>query len=606
MKRNRHLQRWATVAMAAVALAALALLWPAQLGGRVSFLTTVGSSMHPRIQEGDFALIRSGPPYRVGEVVAYRNGDLRQIALHRIIGAEDGRFRLQGDNNDFIDSYEPDESEIVGRLWVLLPNAGSWLDWLRQPRDAALATALLSMAIGTGVHQTRKRMRRRRSGEPVRGAGVARRGPRRLAPAPGAAPRAVWQRVAAGAAAITLLGGLSALYASAQPPLRDEVELVAYAHTGEFHYEAPALVGNDVLAGGAMRDGTPVYLRLASTLRVRFDYELTSEEPHEAEGTHRLIAVLSDTRGWDREIELQPATAFDTPTFSSRGTLSLPTLQAMIQRFQEQTGITNTNFQLRLVAEAEVRSTIAGVEVRDTFAPELPFTVDTFALQPNPVEGGDPLTPRQADTVQRDTRVPNELRLLGRGLAVADLRRTGAAAAGGAGAVLLIALLALSRSPAERPSERIARRYGSRMLDVQRLEPRPDERLVGMGDIKDLVRVADNLEAPILHLAQGTRHRYLVQEGATTYVAEVDDALGAQETAIVGPLPAPLAHPAPRQHDPQAPAPGAPHRPAGGGLRLPPPVVEIDLGEPLPPAPIGTPRAQGGLGLPPAPPRRPR
>lgn len=614
MKRIGQWKRWAMVAMAATALVALPLLWPAQLGGSVSFLTTVGSSMHPHVQDGDFALIRSGPPYRVGDVVAYRNGDLRQIALHRIIDAGDGRFRLKGDNNDFIDSYEPDESEIVGRLWVLLPNAGAWLDWLRQPRGAALATALLSAAIGTGVHQTRKRMRGRRTGEPVRGTGLSRRGPVRLAPAPGTAPRAVWERVAAGAAAFTLLGGIVALYASGRPGLRDEVELIPYAHTGQFHYEAPAVVGNDVLAGGAMRDGTPVYLRLASTLRVRFDYELASEHLRDAEGTHRLIAVLSDTRGWDREIELQPATDFDTPTFSSRGTLSLPTLQAMIQRFQEQTGIANTNFQLRLVAEAEVRATIAGQEVRETFAPELPFTVDTFSLQPNRVEGGNPLKPEQAETVQRAVQAPNELRLLGRGVAVEDLQRAGASAAAGAGAVLLIALLALGRSPAERPSERIARRYGARMLDVQRLEPRPDERLVGIGDIQDLARVAANLEAPILHLAHGTRHRYLVQEGATTYVAEVDDALGAQETAVVGPLAAPVAYPPPRPShpQPQAPLPAPlpaqpPAQPAhAGALRRPPAMVEIDLGDPVPPAPTGSLTSPGSLTLPPAPPRRPR
>ena len=597
MKKTKRGKRWATVAMAAVALAALALLWPAQLGGRTSFLSTIGTSMHPRIHEGDFALIRSGPPYRVGEVVAYRNAELRQIALHRIVDRDGERFVLKGDNNDFLDAYQPAEPELIGRLWVLLPNVGSWLDWLRRPRDAALATALLSMVIGTGVRQKRKQMRRRRSGEPVRGAGIARRGPRSPArPAPTA--RGIWQRLAVGAAVVLVAGAGATAYAAEQPRLRDEVELVPYTHRGAFHYEAPAVVGNDVLAGGAMGDGTPVYLRLASTLRVRFDYALEAAQVDQAEGTYRLLAVLSDTRGWAREIELQPATPFDTPEFTVRGTLSLPTLQAMIQRFQEQTGIANTNFQLRIVAEADVRATVAGREVSDTFAPELPFTVDTYALQPNPVENRDPLRPETAGTVQRQVRVPNEVRLLGRGMPVADLQRAGATAAGAAGLLLLVSLLLLARSPAETPSERIARRYGSRMLEVQRLEPRPDERLVGMSDIKDLVRVADNLEAPILHLAHGPRHRYVVQEGATTYVVELDDALGAEAAATVGPLPAPVsAHPVRYQ---------APESPRPAGMKLPPPVVEIDLGEALPPAPIGTPPPAGGLGLPPAPPRRQR
>lgn len=594
MARKGTVRRLAGATMLALAAACVVLLWPAQLGGKVSFLTTVGVSMRPDIREGDFALVRSDPPYRVGEVVAYRNAALRQIALHRIIErTQDGRFRLKGDNNDFVDSYEPTQEEIVGRLWVLLPRVGSWLDWLRRPRDAALATALLSMLIGTGVRQTRRRMRRRRTGEPVPGAGLSRRGGTAGAPAPA---RVRWLRTAVAAGALTVLASGAATFAAGQPAMRDDVVLVPYRHVGQFHYEAPAVVAGDVLAGEAMRDGTPVYLRLASSLRLRFDYTLESEQVDRVAGSLALRAVLSDTRGWEREIPLRDRSAFDGPEADVRATLNLATLQAMIQRFQEQTGIAATNFRLRVSPTAEVEATLAGETLRDTFAPELVFNVDTHALQLDPGEHGEPLLVERADALQRDVRVPNELQLLGRAVSVEELRRGAVATALAAAAVLLVALAVLARAPSERPSERIRRRHGARILDVQRVEPRPDERVVGMSDIRDLVRISENLEAPILHLATGDLHRYLVQEGATTYVVEVDDALDLRETATVARLPVPVAAPT-RSGERSAP----------GGLRLPPPVVEIDLSESLPPAPTGTPRpVDGGLSLPPAPPRRPR
>ncbi|HWH33101.1 MAG TPA: DUF5305 family protein, partial [Egibacteraceae bacterium] len=542
MTRAHGARRAVKAAAACGALLALAALWPAQLGGRTSFLSTVGGSMAPQIREGDLAVVRSAPPYQVGDVVAYRNADLGQIALHRIIEARDGRFRLQGDANTWIDSYEPAESEIVGRLWLHVPKAGTWLDWLRRPRDAALLTALAALLVGTGARHVRRRMRRRRSGEPVRGAGLSRRGP---APAPSGAAgsRRLWLRAAPAGAALVAAGAIGSLVAGASPPLRAQLEEVPYRHTGTFGYDAPATVSTDVLAGEAMRDGAPVYLRLAQRLNLRFAYALEAEEVEGARGTRRLTAVLTDTRGWERELPLRPAATFDGPSFEVAGSLDLVGLQQLIQRFRDQTGSGGTNFQLRVAVETAVEATVAGQGVRDEFEPDLVFLVDAHAMTPEPGEDGEPLTASRDGVVGRDVMVPARLEALGLSVPVSAMAAASRAVLAAGTLLLLVAGAALARSPAERPSDRILRRHGSRILPVERVEPRPDERVVRMSEMRDLVRIADNLEAPVLHLAEGSLHRFLVQEGATTYVVEVDDELGSQRDATVSRLPAQLGAP---------------------------------------------------------------
>jgi signal peptidase I len=595
-------KRWWTRAAATVlVLAALVLLWPAQLGGRLSMLVTVGRSMEPRISQGDLVLVSRGAPYRVGEIVAYHSGELRQVALHRIVARAGGRYTLKGDDNSWLDTSRPTDAEILGRLWLHLPGAGKWLDWLRRPRETALLTALLGLGVSTGIHQARKRMRRRRrTGQPARGGGGLRVPDWRRLTAAGPV-RGIWARVALAAAGVLALGAAIGLAGLAQPVQRERTELVDYEHRGAFGYEAGG--AGPLVDPREPGEGGPVYFKLANRMSVAFDYALETSEAADVSGTYRLAAVVGDARGWRRTMVLRPTAAFTGDSFAAEGTLSLPGLQALIQRFEDATGLEGGTYELRLRAETSVRGTIDGLALRDEFAPELLFDVDDFAIRPRAREEGDPFHPVESGAVPRSSPAPNRLRLLGLAAGVGTVRVLGLALSVLGAAVLCGALLARRGAPVESPSQRIALRYGSRIVDVERVEPRPDERIVRMTDIRDLVRIAENLDAPILHAREGGLHRYLVQEGATTYTFELADTASSDRPAVLSPpsWPAPSSGlPAPLSGLP-APSPGLP---ASG--RLPAPAVEIDLSAPLPPVAAPPPRPAGGVSLPPAPPRRPR
>lgn len=134
-------------------------LLPQQLGGAMSYAITDGTSMLPHIRAGDLVIVRREPSYHVGEVAAFHDRQLHVIVLHRIVAIRGGRYVFKGDNNDFVTSYEPTKSQIVGAEWLRIPRAGRLVEELRAPWVAA---ALLGLLWLVSFRRSTSRRRRRR------------------------------------------------------------------------------------------------------------------------------------------------------------------------------------------------------------------------------------------------------------------------------------------------------------------------------------------------------------------------------------------------------------------------------------------------------------
>lgn len=118
-------------------------LAPTQLGGAVTYVIVDGNSMEPGFHLGDLVLVRTEPSYQVGDAVTYQNKEMGKFVFHRIIETELDRFILKGDNNPWLDSYHPNQDEIVGKLWVHIPKLGKAIEWMRLPINLAITMSLL-------------------------------------------------------------------------------------------------------------------------------------------------------------------------------------------------------------------------------------------------------------------------------------------------------------------------------------------------------------------------------------------------------------------------------------------------------------------------------
>ena len=151
--------------IAALLAAELALgLWilfaPTELGGSSTYSMTSGVSMQPLLYKNDLALVRTQTSYHVGDVVLYHSSVLGKPVLHRIILIQNGQFYFKGDNNNFVDPGYATRSELVGKLWVHVPELGIAVSWLGRPLHAGLLAGLASMFVVLTAgepHRTRRR-----------------------------------------------------------------------------------------------------------------------------------------------------------------------------------------------------------------------------------------------------------------------------------------------------------------------------------------------------------------------------------------------------------------------------------------------------------------
>ena len=156
---SRHL---GALLRAGVLLVLLTLTWmflvPVQLGGTASYVVTEGTSMLPDFEADGLVVTRAQDDYRVGEIVAYHNRELDAVVMHRIVEHDGNRFVLQGDNNDYRDTFLPTEADLIGKQWVHWPGARRYLRLIRDP----LTFAVLIGVVAVVSLRVPRRSRRRR------------------------------------------------------------------------------------------------------------------------------------------------------------------------------------------------------------------------------------------------------------------------------------------------------------------------------------------------------------------------------------------------------------------------------------------------------------
>ena len=378
--RARRASRRSLVASFAGALLVV-FLWlflaPVQLGGSTAFSLISGNSMEPLLHRGHLAVIRVGPPYRVGDVALYESEQLGRSVLHRITGIDDGVLTFKGDNNDFIDPEEVPMSALVGTLWFHVPHVGAWMEWLRVPWHAALVMAGVAAVAALAIFGGRT-VRRRRGARPAH-----------VAPARGAAPRPLggWAPALVALVLIVALGVVG--FAS---PLRSERQVPgAYRHEGEFSYSAELRIPNPAYPSGKARTGQPVFFNLFDDAEMRFDYRFVTELDHRVGGTISLVAFISDATTWHEAFDVGEPVAFNGDEAAVTGTFPLRPLKMLVDQLAANSGLVNGEYSVFLQPTVELEGSLDGRPLSSTFSPALPILVTPNLIRINtPPSSGPP------------------------------------------------------------------------------------------------------------------------------------------------------------------------------------------------------------------------
>ena len=488
------------------------LIGPVQLGGPTGFAIVNGNSMEPRLERGDLVLVRKRASYAVGDVVLYEahTGNLR--VLHRIVAVKNGSFVTKGDNNDFLDPITPARGDVLGELWISIPGAGKAVVWAKQPVNLAILLVLLTFV---GVAGGREASRRRRPGaRPV----VALPDPAgRQTGASAAVPTGSALAVAGGVA--LLLFGCLAVAAFAARGSTTRTVPALYAHEGAFSYRARAQSG-PVYPTGSLATGAPVFTRLVDTLGVAFRYRLATEAPEDVHGTIRLDAVVGDTTGWTRTFPLSPRHRFSGSAATTAGTFDVRAFEDLVTSARQQTAAPFASVSVELRPVVELSGSIGATAVEESFDPVLTLSYDGTTLRPIPAPdaaagAAPPYRPRTEASGEEVVTTPLTLGPLS--LPVADARTIASLGIGVSLAVLLLGGALLARPARGRgPAERIASRYGNRIVHARAIVP-PERWVTEIDDMDALVRIADTYERVILHVVDAGEDVYLVDDGVAVY-----------------------------------------------------------------------------------------
>ena len=149
---RRVLGALTSLAWMAVAVGIGWFLWPTSLGGCTTLTIVSGQSMEPTYYTGDLVVSRCGEP-EVGDVVVYNPPDVGGArVIHRIVGGDATQgWLIQGDNNDFLDPWQPTNERILGSAVLHLPHVGKFAAILLSPLTwISLLTVALAVVVWPG------------------------------------------------------------------------------------------------------------------------------------------------------------------------------------------------------------------------------------------------------------------------------------------------------------------------------------------------------------------------------------------------------------------------------------------------------------------------
>ena len=498
--------------ISALILVLMAALWftfaPVQFGGQSSYIMIAGASMEPSLHYGDLVVAHEEQIYEVGDVVTYRHPIIGPV-IHRIIDRTGDTYQFKGDNNDWVDSYEPKSSDLIGKSWIHIPGAANIMVKLR----SSAGVALLSLAIGFMVLLTFSRNSLAGNKESKKDEQTVTKQSKPLS-------LSSYLEGTLFALFAVLLGAILLGFFAFTNPLTQSVPAdIPYDHRGTFSYVGFGSPG--VYDDGKIESGDAIFPALTHEFDLTFNYQLSTPETKDITGSYDILLVVSEPNGWQRQIELAPDTEFQGESFSTEVTINLGYILTLIERLKTNTAFTRQVFIVDIIPEVHVEGSLGDQTFEDTFAPRLSFQLDETQLYltgNNPFgEGTDPLNPVQSGFLPRQQQIPATLNILG-------LKPTVQTARWIAGVTLGISLLCIAailvpflRASMQSPSEKIRIQYDELLLDIQTLPIRATSENIEVDRFEDLAKLAESTDSMIFHHVEGNQHTYLLQEGDITY-----------------------------------------------------------------------------------------
>jgi EAL domain-containing protein (putative c-di-GMP-specific phosphodiesterase class I) len=480
-------------------------------------------------------------------VVAYKNADIDRFVIHRIIDIQRGRFLLQGDNNSWVDQYEPVSQEVLGKLWLHLPKFGLYMQKLREPFFMAFFAGLIgSMVAGTlfvskqrekksmeenskktelnirkhlatlgqkiNFEKFREKFNSRHSDDTeiiLSGESPEQDNPQR---------KNMLETFFFALAAVAFLSLMLGILSFTRPATQTVSDDVDYQHLGFFSYSASAPAG--VYDSTTINSGEPIFPALTCSVNMTFNYTLVAASAENIAGSYELTAYLTHPQsGWQRTLPLQERSPFNGATFNTQADLNLCEIVRLIESVEEITAARQGSYLLSVNPQVQVTGLVEGRTLETSFDPRISFQYDrTQFYLAGQGDDGDPLKPSETSFLHNVKEIPNTLSFFGIKLNVPALRIIALVAF-----ILSLSGLAVLGLQVENISRNdrqtfVRMKYDPLVIDVNQTGLNHNAPKIDVKSIDDLAKLAEKHNAMILHKARTDADQYLVHVEGYSYV----------------------------------------------------------------------------------------
>ncbi len=549
--------RWWQAFLAAFFLVLVIWAWvifaPVQVGGQATYVIISGNSMEPHFHTGDLVIVHQVSNYLVGDIVAYRNAEVKSYVFHRIDGKNLDHFIFKGDNNSWLDSYQPSQAELVGKLWIHLRRVGNIVKWLRIPINMGILAAclgIIAMAVFFGLFKNGINMNKKNKREEINNEGKKSRrgffsslnifsltrviglyrsktsaistisndrdpnlsGNRRNKNLGGLIEGLLFFLGFISLASLALMG-----FSFTRPIWVEVSDNFTYQQLGTFSYSSTVPAG--VYDSNKVISGDPLFPNLNCKVNLQFNYAILGDQIRELTGTHQLTAtILDDTSNWQRILPLESQTSFTGNTFETTTSLDLCQIEGIVAAMEQATGLGKSSYSLIIDPGIAITGSIDNRDLKATFEPKLQFLFNDiyFYLYQNET-GIDFLNPTQTGLIEGTRRRENTILLLGLEPEVGKMRVLSIIGLGLSLCGLMILAFIFTEMVRRDQETLIQMKYGSMLVDVRDRALELSLAAIDVMAMDDIARLAEQHSSVILHEMHGLTHYYFVQGDQTIY-----------------------------------------------------------------------------------------
>jgi signal peptidase I len=500
---------------------------PTQVGGMAAYIIVIGNSMEPKFHIGDLIIAHRELTYQVGDAIVYQNPQLKSFVFHRVIATGSGHYTLKGDNNSWVDTYQPAQEEVVGKLWLHIPRGGLAIQKIRSPFAMALIAGVVGAIFATSLFANKARGNNRMNSKSMREWFTSIRQKIQYGvkttdnPKPQKSSNISHAEVFEGLFFVLGLIAFSALVlgiiAFSRPASRIRQDDRNYEHLGFFSYSASAPQG--VYDTDTIKSGDPIFMKLTCAVDINFQYTLVAAQAKDIAGTYQLTAIISEPiSGWQRHIPLQTEASFSGTAFGTTAKLDLCGIESLTQSLEANTDVHAGSYTLVVTPNVKLNGEIAGRLLESTFKPALTFRTDH--IQSYLVRGEEqenPLVFAETGFLRKEFAEANTMHLFGREFAIPALQLTALVGLIGSLFGLILLGLRLQNLSQVNKDKFFQIKYTAMMIDIEDADVIESSSLIDVLSMDALAKLAERFNTMILHAEHRGLHAYYVQAGGITY-----------------------------------------------------------------------------------------